>query len=252
MNGKMIGGKPLYVALAQRKEVRRAYLEAQMMARNRTTNPNLHIYPHAPFFFPQGVARPGGFMYPQAMNMTPQRWPMPGGLPSMNMHPVPPRVPQSPYGPQPPGQPLARAPGRGSRTQSHPKNPQASGGRGRSHPNIRYTSNARNQHASSQFVQPSIPPTIPSQTAVPAVLVGQEPLTIEVLAAAPPEVQKRMIGERLFPLIQSKQPQPAGKITGMLLEMDNGELLTLLETPSTLNEKIEEAVQVLADHTRHE
>lgn len=33
-NGRMIGSKPIYVALAQRKEVRRSQLEAQMAQRN--------------------------------------------------------------------------------------------------------------------------------------------------------------------------------------------------------------------------
>ena len=65
------------------------------------------------------------------------------------------------------------------------------------------------------------------------------------LAAAPPEEQKRLLGERLFPLIQTVQPHLAGKITGMLLEMDNGELLILLESPDALNTKIMEAVSAL-------
>lgn len=34
MNGRMIGSKPIYVALAQRKEVRRSQLEAQLQQRN--------------------------------------------------------------------------------------------------------------------------------------------------------------------------------------------------------------------------
>merc|ERR1711962_781797 len=58
-----------------------------------------------------------------------------------------------------------------------------------------------------------------------AVLVqGQEPLTATMLAAAPPQEQKQMLGERLFPLIQRMFPDLAGKITGMLLEIDNAEL----------------------------
>ena len=67
-----------------------------------------------------------------------------------------------------------------------------------------------------------------------------ESLTAAALAAAPPEKQKNMIGERLYPLIHEGQPQLAGKITGMLLEMDNGELLHLLKSP--------EALQVLSEH----
>jgi len=41
------------------------------------------------------------------------------------------------------------------------------------------------------------------------------------------------------------QPDLAAKITGMLLEMDNSELLLLLESPESLVAKVEEAVHVL-------
>ena len=41
------------------------------------------------------------------------------------------------------------------------------------------------------------------------------------------------------------QPDLSAKITGMLLEMDNSELLLLLESPESLAAKVEEAVQVL-------
>lgn len=57
--------------------------------------------------------------------------------------------------------------------------------------------------------------------------VGMVPTNLEALASAPPGQQKQMIGEALFPKIRNMQPEMAGKITGMLLEMDNSELMGL-------------------------
>uniref|UniRef100_A0A8C5UKP4 Poly(A) binding protein cytoplasmic 1 like n=1 Tax=Microcebus murinus TaxID=30608 RepID=A0A8C5UKP4_MICMU len=83
----------------------------------------------------------------------------------------------------------------------------------------------------------------------PAVHVpGQEPLTASMLAAASPDEQKQMIGERLYHLIHDVHAQLAGKITGMLLEIDNSELLLMLESPESLHAKVEEAVAVLQAH----
>merc|ERR1719437_400647 len=71
------------------------------------------------------------------------------------------------------------------------------------------------------------------------------PLTAASLAAAPPAVQKQMIGEKIYPAIARFQPELAGKITGMMLEMDNSELLMLLESESQLKGKVDEAMRVL-------
>merc|ERR1712126_279585 len=99
-----------------------------------------------------------------------------------------------------------------------------------------------------QMVAPGgVPP--PQQ----AVLVqGQEPLTASMLASAPPQEQKQMLGERLFPLIQQTHADLAGKITGMLLEIDNSELLHMLENQQALKAKMEEAVAVLQAHQAKE
>lgn len=67
---------------------------------------------------------------------------------------------------------------------------------------------------------------------------GQEPLTTSMLAAALPQEQKQMLGERLFPLIHRINGELAGKITGMLLEMDNSELLMMLENAELLKSKV--------------
>merc|ERR1712039_313061 len=71
------------------------------------------------------------------------------------------------------------------------------------------------------------------------------PLNAAALAAANPSVQKQMIGEKLYPAIARFQPELAGKITGMMLEMDNSELLILLESEQQLKVKVDEAMVVL-------
>jgi polyadenylate-binding protein len=77
---------------------------------------------------------------------------------------------------------------------------------------------------------------------------SQPPLTEAVLAKTKAGERKRLIGERLFPKIQEIEPRLAGKITGMLLEMDNVELLNILEQPKELMRKINEALAVLREH----
>mmetsp|Transcript_32875 Transcript_32875/g.85110 ORF Transcript_32875/g.85110 Transcript_32875/m.85110 type:complete len:164 (-) Transcript_32875:278-769(-) len=79
----------------------------------------------------------------------------------------------------------------------------------------------------------------------PAPAQGGSQLSAASLAAAPPTVQKQMLGEKLYPAISRLQPEMAGKITGMMLEMDNSELLILLESESQLKAKVDEAMRVL-------
>ena len=74
---------------------------------------------------------------------------------------------------------------------------------------------------------------------------GLEPLTASMLAQAPPSEQKQMLGERLFPLIQGLFPDMAGKITGMLLEIDNSELVHMLEHKESLSSKVRKFFNLL-------
>ena len=77
---------------------------------------------------------------------------------------------------------------------------------------------------------------------------GQPELTPSMLADASAPDQKQMLGERLYPLIHGMHAEEAGKITGMLLEIDNSELLHMLEHPESLKAKVDEAVAVLQAH----
>lgn len=116
-------------------------------------------------------------------------------------------------------------------------------GGGASRPaNYKYNSNVRNPPQGLGIAGGQAP----VQQAVH--IQGQEPLTATMLAAAPLQEQKQMLGERLFPLIQRMYPELAGKITGMLLEIDNSELLHMLEDNESLKAKVEEAVAVLQAH----
>merc|ERR1719352_978685 len=78
------------------------------------------------------------------------------------------------------------------------------------------------------------------QRPMPQQQMGARPggdMTASNLANAPPGMQKQMLGEKIFPLISRMQPEMAGKITGMMLEMDNSELLILPESPDQLKMK---------------
>lgn len=54
-----------------------------------------------------------------------------------------------------------------------------------------------------------------------------------------------MLGENLYPLVEQLEPDNAAKVTGMLLEMDQTEVLHLLESPEALKAKVAEAMDVL-------
>lgn len=54
-----------------------------------------------------------------------------------------------------------------------------------------------------------------------------------------------MLGENLYPLVESIEREHAAKVTGMLLEMDQTEVLHLLESPDALRAKVAEAMEVL-------
>nr|ACN26239.1 unknown [Zea mays] len=65
------------------------------------------------------------------------------------------------------------------------------------------------------------------------------------LANASPDQQRLMLGENLYPLVEQLEREQAAKVTGMLLEMDQTEVLHLLESPDALKAKVAEAMEVL-------
>uniref|UniRef100_A0A8C7H9A3 Polyadenylate-binding protein n=1 Tax=Oncorhynchus kisutch TaxID=8019 RepID=A0A8C7H9A3_ONCKI len=261
MNGRIVGSKPIYVALAQRKEERKAHLTNQYVqriagmrampananinqfqpasgyfmpavpqAQNRTTYyaPNqLAQMRHNPCWQQQGGRGQGGFQgMPNSL-----RQPGPRANPR---HLTPNASAQSPRSMGPSGAQRIGKSGLKKGEACKPKNI------------IPTVKHGGWQHHVVGVLHKIDGRTEKSQQAVD--VQGQEPLTASVLAAAPPQEQKQMLGERLFPLIQPMHPSLAGKITGMLLEIDNSELLHMLESNESLRSKVEEAVAVLQAH----
>lgn len=292
LNGRMFGSKPIYVALAQRKEARRAQLEQQRnLGQIRIPGPGLpgpaaamygqpspYLFQPAPGMSPQMAHGPGGmvggrgnpgFINPQYLAAMGRGGPIGRGAPmnpqymaamgrgqGVNPAAMNPAA-MAPYGM------VAQRQTRQNRQRGGPMGGPggpggvAAGGRGGAtgQQQFRYPMNTRNgnvangsasggtgmpnAHGSSQQGQ---------QRGQPAEVDSSAPLTIEQLSAATPQQQKQLLGEKLFPLIGEREKTLAGKITGMLLEMENSDILHLIDTPEALNEQVDEALAVLRAH----
>jgi len=244
MNGKMIGTKPIYVALAQRKEQRRAQLEQQHQQRNAAARMQAGMAaggPVPPMAYPPGAVfyqRPN-FVYPQQMMPRGPRFPQPQRLPYGSQPPNMPGFipPNMPGGVPPSGGQQRMGQQKGPRTPkgSMPRGgPGGMGGMPVTQPGtvpFKYNANVRNQQI------PVIPQNV---SAGPAPTEGKD--------------HKNLIGEQLFPRITSVlrnqgHEDLAGKITGMILEsMDVPELMQLLESQEALSMKVDEGLQVLEKH----
>ncbi|RMC15093.1 hypothetical protein DUI87_07273 [Hirundo rustica rustica] len=254
MNGRIVATKPLYVALAQRKEERQAHLTNQYMQRMASVRavPNPVINPYQP-------APPSGYFMaaiPQTQNRAAYyptnqlaqlarpspRWTAQGARPHpfQNMpgaiRPAAPRPPFSTMRPASSQVPRVMSTQRVANTSTQTMGPRPAAAATAATPAVRtvpqykYAAGVRNpqQHLNTQ-----------PQVAMQQVRdLGNCSLLLLGLFAEEG-------GERLFPLIQSMHPTLAGKITGMLLEIDNSELLHMLESPESLRSKESEDEHVM-------
>merc|ERR1711976_173458 len=208
MNGRIIVAKPLYVALAQRKEDRKAHLASQYIQRMAGMRMQgmagmqqmgmggyfMPTMPQPQRFFPAQIraqprwpAQAGGMGAPRPqamgapMNMARPGGPVRPGAPRMSAPPAARPQMVQPVGPQP----MMMRPG---------MQPVPMGGQQvRPQPSFQYTKSARNPPGQVMPGQAAVVAAMPQQAVqVP----GQEPLTSTMLAAAPPQEQKQMLGER--------------------------------------------------------
>ncbi|KAE8694043.1 Polyadenylate-binding protein 8 [Hibiscus syriacus] len=185
MNGKMVVSKPLYVAVAQRKEDRKARLQEQYC-----------------------------YMHPTAMGPVVVPW-MPmytAGTPHFDQQLFYGQGPHAIIPPQmlPTGCAYRYPPGRN---------------------------------------MPDVPGRMLDAGGMPfRDAAFSQPMATGALASAPANatpVQKRTLGENLYHLVDQLEHDNARKVTGMLLEMDQTEVLHLLESPEALKAKVAEAMDVL-------
>lgn len=294
MNGRIVGSKPLYVALAQRKEDRKAHLQQQYLQRAGGAGvANRGLPGMAPPLQPQGYPgypMPGMPTHAYMQYMGGNRMMNPGppmGLPryagpGMARQPFPgmqargqmpmargvnpmgvPRGPAQPYMQmnglvQQPPRMMMPQPNQAQVRPSQPYNQMQQVQPGQ--PGFKYNTQVRNapqdqfdpsqlqqQQAQMQQQQQVVPQQQPQ-------VAPTEPqpveLTAEALASAQPSEQKQMLGERIYPLVQEQiGVDQAGKVTGMLLEIENNELLMMIENKEMLKERIKEACDVLASHS---
>jgi len=233
MHLKVINGKPLYVGLAQKREERNERLKARYQPEK------------------GGKGKGGGKGGPGGPGMGGPQGGMFGGPPGgMMMSPMYGQQMMAMMGPRPggPGMMGPRGPMMGGPPQmmammgkGGPMQPQMMGKGGPMPMGMMPMPGKGGPQMGGPPMQQM--PQRPQGAPMPA--PANAPLSASQLAAAPPAVQKQMIGEKLFPAISKYQPDLAGKITGMMLEMDNSELLMLLESEQQLKAKVDEALRVL-------
>ncbi|XP_042389951.1 polyadenylate-binding protein 2-like isoform X1 [Zingiber officinale] len=261
MNGKMVCGKPLYVALAQRKEDRRARLQAQFsqvrpVAMTPTVGQRVPMYPPgAPGLGQQifyGQAPPAlmppqpGFGFQQ--QLIPGMRPAGAHMPNFF-------VPLVQHGQQV-HRPGSRRTGAGPVQQTQQPIPlmqqqMLPRGRVQRYPTGRNMPDVPMPGVVGGMLSPYDMGGLPMRD------VGMsQPAPIGTLASAlanaAPEHQRMMLGENLYPLVESIEHDHAAKVTGMLLEMDQTEVLHLLESPDALRAKVAEAMEVLRSVTQQQ
>lgn len=233
-NGRMLDGKPLYLALAQKKEQRRMMIQAiknQGLMFQSGRNPSI----------PGGPMIPTGIYYAQPGMM--------GGVPMRSQYPPMSRPRWEGNNMQPEQHQFMNTQqnARGRRRHVNQRGGNV-GGRGQQQASYRLNSNARNPNA------PQGPMMVADGGAQRESTELQQ--LAQQLVNASSEDRRQILGERLYPLVEQilvsmDRLNYTPKTTGMLLLMDTSDVLLLLESPLELQEKVRQAVMMIDEETKH-
>lgn len=239
MNGKTVFSKPLYVSHAEQKDMRRHMLQERMQRMFRQQQqqqiPALQRMAFNPTWSRNYPATPV-FKTPPTQQFVTRRHQSPMFTTNPSIIPPPPQQQQvqpffvrnhamnrTHYAAPTALQPRPLFPAHLVQQQQHP------------HPHQLQQQQQQQQHLVRQQQQQWQG-------------VANEGLQASQLARLPPEERRNILGERLFKKVVEIQPSQASKITGMLLEMEATEILEILNVPSLLVARIDEAVAVLRQH----
>jgi len=271
-----LDSKPIYVALAQRKEARKAQLQALRQNKSHLMSqggppiysgpasaaggpppvyyqppPQTQPLPPQSFLYPQMIHQPRGGRAWQASG-NPQNQYQPYNVANIN------RGPRHHRGQQGQG----NAPQNYNRGGGRFHNGSRGGGHSRGGDNVQANAEYQ-QNVSYQKSQENVPPPQP-QGSVPSEQPLENELTIDALEQLPKDERVALIGEHLFPLVTKvlvakrldTNEELAGKITGMFIHnLEHGnssyeELVNLVHDNDALDTKITEAISVLEANAR--
>lgn len=274
MNGRIISVKPLYVALALSKEERRKFAVQHQNSMTRSMIP-----PSSSNYFVPAAQPYPHHLPPQLHVGSLPRWQVLHQVQNAvgyNRVSVPVRQTRNPRNTRPiTGQTTnPRMPIHPSGSSQHPMAMRPPFDPGNSNPrgivdqmglaapsliphmhNAHHAPMLAHQNNQSNYKQLSLPamPVLPQPNSQvrqgPSVELQDK--TLEKLSSASVHEQKEFLGERLYAEVVKQNNDFAGKITGMLLELDTADILHLLESPMVLREKVREAESVLQQTPRN-
>jgi polyadenylate-binding protein len=210
-------GETIYIQRHQSKDKRHQFLVSERRKRQMTMQQN----------FGMGMGMP---QYPFAgYPMAPQ-----------NFRRTQPMYMNNPMGAGPNRGPRQQPQGPFQKTQQQHRGPRGMQGPGGMH------QQHRGQQRGQQQQQPRQQKPVEMKPVSAVVTAAQLKSRIEELLKLDHDKQRQILGEMLFPKIQQVTPDLAPKITGMLIDLDVQEVIELLEDQALLNERIEEAKELLA------
>ena len=238
MNGKIVDGKPLYVALAQKKEDRVTHLRSQIQQRvrqpqhavfnqgmmNSMMNPNAQ----RPFMARHGNIIPGNRWPPNVPYMTTPRNNIVGMPANQNLM-------MTGLAQQSQRRNILVDPMMNQNRNARP----ITGNVQMNQARPQYNMVANGRPAMYQYpMQDNQQMMNPDQIKLPDIESQIDLSTTSKIANADSMEAKQLLGEKIYPLVSKIAGDMAGKITGMFLELDNAELLYMIENENSLRMKV--------------